>query len=114
MLSVLARVVRIPPEDAGRPVLPILVDFFCGLMWEKLFTSVGLTNFGSNHAGEQTVGHDIVVLNRDSIAAGLKVLKQPPLIHVKVHVHSDIPRMLQNYDQGLSLFLAMTTSHLFL
>merc|ERR1711957_1135552 len=32
---------RIPPDDAGRPVLPILVDFFCGLMWEKLFISLG-------------------------------------------------------------------------
>jgi len=27
---------RIPPADAGRPLLPILVEFFCGLMWANL------------------------------------------------------------------------------
>jgi hypothetical protein len=27
---------RIPPADAGRPLLPILVEFFCGLMWTDL------------------------------------------------------------------------------
>jgi 5'-nucleotidase len=27
---------RIPPEDAGRPALPILSEFFCSLMWRQL------------------------------------------------------------------------------
>merc|ERR1712217_390406 len=30
---------RIPPDDAGRPVLPILVEFFCTQMWERLIDS---------------------------------------------------------------------------
>merc|ERR1712050_255947 len=30
---------RIPPEDCGRPVLPILVEFFCGQIWERLLAS---------------------------------------------------------------------------
>lgn len=30
---------RIPPPDAGRPLLPILVEFFCGLMWHQLIDS---------------------------------------------------------------------------
>jgi len=38
---------RIPPDDAGRPVLPILVDYFCGLMWEKLFASAGACEKGA-------------------------------------------------------------------
>jgi len=27
---------RIPPDDAGRPVLPILAEFFCGMLWRQL------------------------------------------------------------------------------
>merc|ERR1712232_983840 len=27
---------RVQPEDAGRPVLPILVEFFCTKMWRQL------------------------------------------------------------------------------
>merc|ERR1712079_42494 len=27
---------RIPPADAGRPLLPIIVEFFCGELWANL------------------------------------------------------------------------------
>jgi len=36
---------RVPPEDAGRPVLPILVEYFCGLMWAEL---IGRSTHGQN------------------------------------------------------------------
>merc|ERR1712194_133884 len=32
---------RIPPSDAGRPLLPILVEFFCKELWRKLAESFG-------------------------------------------------------------------------
>lgn len=32
---------RIPPADAGRPLLPILVEHFCQELWRKLVNSVG-------------------------------------------------------------------------
>lgn len=30
---------RVPPDDAGRPVLPLLVEFFCGQLWRRLIDS---------------------------------------------------------------------------
>lgn len=32
---------RVQPEDAGRPVLPILVEYFCSQIWKRLLDSVG-------------------------------------------------------------------------
>jgi len=39
---------RIPPADAGRPVLPLLAEFFCGQLWERLIKT---TNKDESPAG---------------------------------------------------------------
>jgi len=32
---------RIPPDDAGRPVFPLLAEFFCGMLWRQLIEHAG-------------------------------------------------------------------------
>lgn len=52
---------RIPPDDAGRPVLPILVDFFCGLMWEKLFVSIAKAIQPVSRKSQKSRGNSISI-----------------------------------------------------
>jgi len=43
---------RVPPEDAGRPVIPILVEFFCGEIWERLL-ELAVEVAGSKQVGSK-------------------------------------------------------------
>ncbi|CAK0877739.1 unnamed protein product [Prorocentrum cordatum] len=59
---------RIPPADAGRPLLPILVEFFCGLMWASLLekaTTANLRSTVSIQANQPEV--DLTQLRQKSI-----------------------------------------------
>lgn len=52
---------RIPPADAGRPLLPILVEFFTGELWRKfVMASVGTTRQTDILAeGKASILHDL-------------------------------------------------------
>jgi hypothetical protein len=60
---------RIPPADAGRPLLPILVEFFCGLMWANLLEQATAAKLRRTHTniegGQREV--DLTELRQKSI-----------------------------------------------